>query len=116
MKGAEEVVERKRYEICVRKCFYDFSRVVYDRGLENANLETPGPCFEWEGVTRSWKSFNETVGKEEKTCMFAIGEKNRVPRCPLQLASKIKPYTPATDYGTDELLKYVVESKIMKKR
>lgn len=43
--------------------------------------------------------------------MFVVAKKKMVPRCPLQLASEMKPFMPSTDQEADEFLKYVVEKE-----
>lgn len=40
-----ELTNHRRYEICAQECLYGFVRVVYDRILKYAKLETSELCF-----------------------------------------------------------------------
>lgn len=89
---------------------------MYDRVPEYAKLGTSQVCHEWKSVTRSWKSRIRIVGESAERSVSVIGERKMVPRCPLQLALKMTPYTPLTDQRSDESLKFVVETEIIEDR
>lgn len=54
------------------------------------------------------------LGRVEKG--FFEKEKEMVSRRPMQLTSKIRPYVPSTEQGSDCFLNYVVEAAIVEKR
>lgn len=56
------------------------------------------------------------MGESEEGRAFVLRGKERVLRCAFQVASRMRPYTPSPEQGSDEFLKYVVEMEIMKKR
>lgn len=60
----------------------------------------------------TWKNRSDILGKSGEGSMFVVAGKKVVPRCHLQLASETRPYTPWTDRGTDEFLKYFVAREI----
>lgn len=69
-KGPGEVKKRHRYEICVHECFHGFARVVYDRVLAYAMLETSELCYSGKACLvagRTADSLWETV--EKRVCL-----------------------------------------------
>lgn len=55
-------------------------------------------------------------GKSGEKRVSVVKSKKTVPRCFLELASKMKPYTPWTEQGGDEFLNYVVDTEILEER
>lgn len=110
------VRKRRKYDIEVQERFYGFARFVYDRILDYAKLEASELCFDWESVARSWKNRSEEVGEVREGSAFVVGDKEMVPRSPVEVASELSLYTPSTKGGCEELLRYVAEKEIMGER
>lgn len=48
--------------------------------------------------------------------MFVEGKKRMVLQCPLQPASRVRPYTPSAEQESDDFLKFMVERGIEEER
>lgn len=69
-----EVIERRRYVICVQECSHGFARVAYNRVLEYGKLEMSELWFDWESVARSLKNRSEIAGRGEWFCSRREGD------------------------------------------
>lgn len=107
-----ELTKRRWYDIGVQQCFHGFARVLYDRGMNYAKLETLELCFNWEEVARKKNNSDEMVGKERVASVFEIAQSEMVPRGPIQLGTDMRGYTPLTEKRNDGPLKYVVEMEM----
>lgn len=85
---------------------------MHDRILDYAKLEASELCLDWESLARSWKNLSEETGEIGEESVFVVGDKEMVPRCPVEVASELNMFTPSTKGGGDELFKFVVEMEI----
>lgn len=54
------------------------------------------------------------MGESKEDSKLVVEGKKMVPRCPFQVASKMRPYTPLSKQRSNEFLKYVMEREKMK--
>lgn len=71
----EKATKRRLYDFCVRNCFYDFVRVVHDRVLKYAELDTSELCFELERMAQSLKHRSKTGEKSGEGSVFEVAKK-----------------------------------------
>lgn len=56
------------------------------------------------------------MGESGEEGVLVLAEKEMTTRCPMQLASEIRQYTPSTDQKSVEFLKYIAARKILEDR
>lgn len=98
------------------KGFCGFAPAVHDRVLFYAKLKLFELCFNWKGLARGWKNQNETLWDHGEGSTFVLEGKETALRCPLQPPSEMGPYSLSTDDESDEFLKCVVKTEIVKER
>lgn len=110
--GDTDLARRKKYVVDVDESFYGFARAVYDRILYYAKLEVSELCFTTDGMERNWTNRCEILGKGTESSVFVVGGNEIVPRCPFEIVSEMRAYTPSLRGGSDELLKYLIGVEI----